>query len=242
MTDSEKSKKTNVFLIIFLAIIVIITILCIIFPSFGAIFNLGNWFNTDALGSVNYWIAIGFVMLICFLGALVPVPIPYMLPVALFSAAWIADDSLITIAWLYIIGLVLSSSLANTIGDILDYYIGRGAEHILSQDDPELQNRWAKIILKRPKVIPFVILIFGVSPLPESLLMVPLGMVKYDVKKTFLWMLIGKILMMLVMVFLGQLLINLGFFDEGPVGWIIGIGSLYLMWIIIVFMIKYKPK
>ncbi|MBY8992804.1 MAG: VTT domain-containing protein [Candidatus Lokiarchaeota archaeon] len=242
MTDSEKSKKTNVFLIIFLAIIVIITILCIIFPSFGAIFNLGNWFNTDALGSVNYWIAIGFVMLICFLGALVPVPIPYMLPVALFSAAWIADDSLITIAWLYIIGLVLFSSLANTIGDILDYYIGRGAEHILSQDDPELQNRWAKIILKRPKVIPFVILIFGVSPLPESLLMVPLGMVKYDVKKTFLWMLIGKILMMLVMVFLGQLLINLGFFDEGPVGWIIGIGSLYLMWIIIVFMIKYKPK
>jgi L-asparagine transporter-like permease len=72
--------------------------------------------------------------------------------------------------------------------------------------------------------------------------MVPLGMVKYDVKKTFFWMFIGKILMMLLMVFLGQILINLGFFDEGPVGWIIGIGSLYVMWIIIVFMIRYKPK
>ncbi len=242
MIDSKKSKKTNIFLIVFLAIIVIITILCIIFPSFGAIFNLGNWFNTGALGSVNYWIAIGFVILLCFLGALVPVPIPYMLPVALFSAAWIADGSLINIAWLYIIGLVLFSSLANTIGDIIDYYIGRGAEYVLSQDDPELRNRWANIILKRPKAIPFVILIFGVSPLPESILMVPLGMVKYDVKKTFFWMFIGKILMMLLMVFFGQILINLGFFDEGPVGWIIGIGSLYLMWIIIVFMIKYKPK
>ncbi len=242
MSDTKKSKKTNIFLIIFLVIIIIITILCIIFPSFGAIFNLGNWFNTGTLGSVNYWVAIGFVMLLCFIGALIPVPIPYMLPVALFSAAWIADGSLIAIAWLYIIGLVLFSSLANTIGDIVDYYIGRGAEYILSQDDPELQNRWANLILKRPKVIPFVIVIFGVSPLPESLLMVPLGMVKYDVKKTFFWMFIGKILMMLVMVFLGQILINLGFFDEGPVGWIIGIGTLYLMWIIIVFMVRYKPK
>jgi len=100
MNDSEKSKKTTIFLVIFLAIIVIITILCIIFPSFGAVFNLGNWFNTGALGSVNYWIAIGFVMLLCFVGALVPVPIPYMLPVALFSAAWIADSSLIDISWL----------------------------------------------------------------------------------------------------------------------------------------------
>ncbi|MHA2009866.1 MAG: VTT domain-containing protein, partial [Promethearchaeota archaeon] len=203
MTDSEKSKKTSIFLGIFLAIIVIITILCIVFPSFGEFFNLGNWFNEGALGSVNYWIAIGFVMLLSFLGALVPVPIPYMLPVALFSAAWVADDSLKTIVSLYIIGLVLFSSLANTIGDIIDYYIGRGAEYVLSQDDPELQNRWANIILKRPKVIPFVILIFGVSPLPESLLMVPLGIVKYDVKKTFFWMFIGKILMMLLMVFLG---------------------------------------
>ena len=35
------------------------------------------------------------------------------------------------------------------------------------------------------------------------------------------------------MVFLGQILIDLGFFDEGPVGWVIGIGSLYIMWIII---------
>jgi len=242
MTASEKSKKTTIFLIIFLAIIVVITILCIIFPSFGAFFNLGNWFNTVALGSVNYGIAIGFVMLLCFLGALIPVPIPYMLPVALFSAAWIADGSLIAIAWLYIIGIVFFSALANTIGDIIDYYIGRGAEHVLSQDDPELQNRWASIILKRQKVIPFVILIFGVSPLPESILMVPLGMVKYNIKKTFFWMFLGKILMMLAMVFLGQILIDLGIFDEGPVGWIIGIGSLYLMWIIIVFMLKYKPK
>ena len=143
MPASEKSKKTTIFLIIFLAIIVVITILCIIFPSFGAFFNLGNWFNTVALGSVNYGIAIGFVMLLCFLGALIPVPIPYMLPVALFSAAWMADSSLVAIAWLYIIGLVLSSSLANTIGDIIDYYMNRVVNwaRVVNQTREEMRNR-----------------------------------------------------------------------------------------------------
>ena len=87
-------------------------------------------------------------------------------------------------------------------------------------------------------------MIFGVSPLPESLLMVPLGMVKYDVKKTFIWMFIGKILMMLLMVFLGLFLQDyLQYFSgEGPVGLIIGIASLYIMWFMVLIFTKYKPK
>jgi membrane protein YqaA with SNARE-associated domain len=165
-----------------------------------------------------------------------------MIPVALFSAAWVEGN--VQTSGILIAGIVFFSAISNTIGDLLDYYIGRGAEHVLSQDDKELQNRWAKIILKNPKVIPGVIVIFGISPLPESLLMVPLGMVKYDVKKTFVWMFLGKIIMMLVMALLGifaQQFLGL-FSGEGITGLIIGIASLYIMYFMIVFFFKFKPK
>ena len=238
----KKLEKSDLFLIIFFVIVVLVSIISVLNSNVGALLNVGNWFNTSALATVNYWIAIGFVSFLCFIGALIPIPIPYMIPVASFSAAWALDNVLT--AGLFITGLVFFSAISNTIGDLLDYYIGRGAEYVLSQDDPELHNRWAKIILKKPKYIPAVIMIFGVSPLPESLLMVPLGMVKYDVKKTFIWMFIGKILMMLLMVVLGLFLQDyLQYFSgEGPVGLIIGIASLYIMWFMVLIFTKYKPK
>lgn len=238
----KKIKNSDLFIIIFFVIIVIVTIVCVFNSNVGELLDVGNWFNINNLATVNYWTAIGFVSLLCFIGALIPIPIPYMLPVALFSAAWAVDNVLT--AGLFITGMVFFSAISNTIGDLLDYYIGRGAEHVFSQDDPELHNRWAKIILKKPKAIPAVIMIFGVSPLPESLLMVPLGMVKYDVKKTFIWMFIGKILMMLLMVILGLFLQDyLALFTgEGPVGLIIGLGSLWIMFIMVLFMLKFKQK
>ncbi len=248
MTNNEKdNSKTNIFLIVFLAVIIILTILCVIFPTFGEFFDLGRFFELDALGSANYWMAIGFVILLCFIGALVPIPIPYMLPVALFTVAWIEAYNY---AWILIIGLVFFSALSNTIGDMIDYYIGRGTELVLSKDDPELQNRWSQIILKKKKLIPLIILIFGISTLPESLLMLPLGMVKYNIKKTVCWMFLGKIIMMLIMVLLGIgfstipiLGVILDFLTEGgPIGWITGIVTLYIMWIMILIMVKYKPK
>ena len=238
----KKLEKSDLFLVILFVLIVVVTIISFIYRDVGALLDVSNWFDIDALGTANYWMAIGIVSLICFIGAIIPIPVPYMIPVALFSAAWVAGD--VNTAGILITGIVFFSAISNTIGDLIDYYIGRGAEYVLSKDDKELQNRWAKIILKKPKVIPGVILIFGISPLPESLLMVPLGMVKYDVKKTFIWMLLGKIIMMLIMALLGifaQQFLGL-FSGEGITGLIIGIASLYIMYFMIVFFFKFKPK
>jgi len=238
----KKLEKSDLFLIILFVIIVVVTIISFIYRDVGALLDVSNWFDVDALGTANYWMAIGIVSLICFIGAIIPIPVPYMIPIALFSASWVAGD--VSTSGILITGIVFFSAISNTIGDLLDYYIGRGAEYVLNKDDQESQNRWAKIILKKPKVIPWVIIIFGISPLPESLLMVPLGMVKYNVKKTFIWMLLGKIIMMLIMALLGifaQQFLGL-FSGEGSTGLIIGIASLYIMYFMIVFFFKFKPK
>ena len=244
MRDFKYSvKKIDIFLIAFLIVIVIVTILCVLNPTFGEYFSIANWFGSEALGKVPIWLALLFVMLVCFLGALIPIPIPYALPITLFAAVWFNELGLT--AWALIIVLVFLATLANTIGDLVDYVVGKEAQHLLSKEDPELQNRWSQIILSKPKAIPAVIVIFGLTPLPDSLLMVPLGMVRYDIKKTFLWMFLSRFVMMFFFA-LGGIFAVEWFFSEGggddPFGWVFGVVMLYVLWAIIAIMAKYKPK
>ena len=212
MRDFKYSfKKIDIFLIGFLIVIVMVTILCVLYPTFGEYFSIANWFGSEALGKVPIWVALLFVMLVCFLGALIPIPIPYALPITLFAAVWF---KLGLTAIPLIIVLVFLATIANTIGDLVDYLVGKEAQHLLSKEDPEVQNRWSQLILRKPKAIPAVIVLFGLTPLPDSLLMVPLGMVRYDIKKTTLWMFLSRIVMMSFFA-LGGILAIEWFFTEG---------------------------
>ena len=237
------NKKTDIFLGAFLGIIVIITFLAALNPNFGAYFSIENFFETTALDKVPIWIALLFTMLVCFLGALVPFPIPYAIPVSLFSAVWLKQYGIA--AWGLILLLVLLATIANTIGDLIDYWIGQGAQHIATKDNPEAETRWSQIILKRPKAIPWVIVLFGLTPLPDSLLMVPLGMVKYNVKKTMLWMFISRFIMMFIFALAGILAFEFFLLEgssESEYGWIVGVVLLYLIWALIFVMFKIKPE
>lgn len=237
------NKKTDIFLGVLLFLIIIITILAALNPNFGAYFSIENFFETAALDKVPIWIAMLFTMLVCFLGALVPFPIPYAIPVSLFSAVWMKQYGMA--AWGLILLLVLLATIANTVGDLIDYLIGEGAQHIATKDNPEAETRWSQIILKKPKAIPWVIVLFGLTPLPDSLLMVPLGMVKYDVKKTMLWMFVSRFIMMFLFALAGVLALDFLLLEgsgDSEYGWIVGVVLLYLIWALIFVMVKIKPE
>lgn len=164
-----------------------------------------------------------------------------MIPVSTFSYAWLNPQ--IQNAWLLIIILTLAAAISNTIGDMLDYIIGLGSEKVLERDDPELQNRWAKLILKKPKAIPWVISLFAVTPLPDSLLLVPLGFIKYPAKKTIFAMFLGKIVMMSSMAIAG--IYGIEWFlalVSGEGSWVSGVILLYFMWLMIFLMVKINPE
>lgn len=243
MKDLKTLKKIDVFLIVLFAIITIIAILAALNPNFGESFSLKNFFEASELDKVPLWVAIGFTALVCFLGALVPFPIPYALPISLFSAVWIKAYGFP--AWGLILLLVFLATIANTIGDLVDYFIGEGANYVMSKDDPEVQNKWAQIILSRPKAIPGVIMVFALTPLPDVLLMVPLGMVKYDIKKTVFYMFIGRFIMLFIFALAGVFTIELVYAEgsgESGTEWILGVILLYLMWVLIAAMAKFAPK
>ncbi|MHA2019766.1 MAG: VTT domain-containing protein [Promethearchaeota archaeon] len=243
MDETDKKRKLSgpdIFLIVFFVLITVVAFLSWQNPDIGAKLSIENWFKTDS-SLISFWAAIGFTMLACFLGALIPIPIPYMIPVSTFSFSWLNEG--LPNAWLLIIVLVIAASVANTIGDMLDYFIGIGSEKVVERDDPELQNRWAKLILKKPKLIPWLVTLFAVTPLPDSLLLVPLGFIKYPARKTIFAMFIGKIVMMGSMAVAGifgiQWLLDL---VSGEGSWVSGVVLLYLMWLMILVMVKINPE
>jgi len=231
-------KKIDIFLLAFLGILIIFTIFAAIDPNIGTYFALENWFNGLSETS-EFWSVVGVVCLICFIGAILPIPVPYAIPVATYSGIWYLNYSN---PWSYILGLVLLSASSNAIGDAIDYIIGNGAHALISKEQQKQVEYWRTIIMKRPKWIPVVIFTFGISPLPESLLLPILGLVNYDFKKTVFFMFLGKIGQMLMFAIAGILVIQPILDSVAGGSWVSGMILLYVVWALITFMIKKAPK
>ncbi|MHA1775737.1 MAG: VTT domain-containing protein, partial [Promethearchaeota archaeon] len=239
---SYKIKKIDWFLIIFLAIILILTPIILTNPDFAQNFDINKWFGSENYENMNYWAIIGFLIVVSILGALVPIPIPYIIPAAVIASVYY-DSTVIEYKWVKIVGIIFLAALGNSIGDFLDYIIGNGAGRVMEKDQPNLTDKWSQRILKKPKAIPWIIVAFGLTPLPDSLLLTPLGLVKYPIKKTLFWMYVGKVGMFLIVIIAGIFGIDpiLKLLGEGggDSGSIAGIILLYLMWVIIALMAKW---
>ena len=78
-----------------------------------------------------------------------------------------------------------------------------------------------------------VIFVFALTPLPDSVLFIPLGLMRYPVRKVFAAALLGKIAMSLIITyfggFLGQTLTD---------NWIFTVVTVVLLVIVVVAMFK----
>ncbi len=235
-------KKIDWFLLIFLIILIILTPIILMNPDFATYFDINTWFESDSYENLNYWAIIGFLIVVSILGALVPIPIPYIIPAAVIASAYYQSE-VVTNPILKIVGIVFLAAFGNAIGDFLDYVIGSGAGHVMSKDQPDVTDNWSQRILKYPKTIPSIIIAFGLTPLPDSLLLVPLGLAKYPIKRTLLYMYIGKLGMFAIVVVAGIFgitwITDLLGEGSGNTGSIVGIALLFLMWLIVFLMAKW---
>lgn len=253
-----KLKRIDIFLIVFGAILVFLTILFIFKPNLGSIFALSSW--TGNSGEI-FTLSSGLiaVSIASFLGALVPFPVPYTIIVSIVAYQYWA---LPHVAILYLLLMLIVATLTNLFGDMFDYIIGFGAGKMMdgknkdeaiskplesqqielkNQNESENNNKWTKLIYSRSKLIPFIIFLFGATPLPDSLLLMPLGVVKYSVKKTMLWSGTGKFVMMLISAIAGIIGFSwlLDLLGSGGGSWITGMVILYISFLIVVLMTKF---
>lgn len=131
--------------------------------------------------------------------------------------------------------LGITCGLGSTVGEFSAYIIGRGGRKILEDRYGE-RLRSAKLLVQRYGAL--AIFFFAVLPLPDDLILIPLGILRYDLRKAMLSMLIGKTLMCLGIAYAGKYsydVVREIFKSSGYIG---GISSVILLIIIMVVLVK----
>ncbi|MDW8039819.1 MAG: VTT domain-containing protein [Nitrososphaerota archaeon] len=123
-------------------------------------------------------------------------PIPYT--VVLFTLGSVEAFNPILVA--------LTSSLGAAVGEFSGYLLGLGSRKIVS----EKGKRNVEFLLKvfgRYGVL--AIFIFALTPLPDDLLFIPLGVMRYGFLRAFVPAFLGKLCMSLIIVYSGRFMVGI---------------------------------
>lgn len=196
---------TIVFTIIYLIVIVYLFLFLFI-PDFqNLVINSRQNLIVITQGP-NYFWALLISFGICFLGSAsigFPVPFPFVL-FSLSNSVYLKYSnmglSIIQILqtgpfWLEIIVLAIIGGLGSALGESTGYVVGYGAKKITDEKNSELLNNvngFGKLILKNKKRTPYYIFLFALTPLPDDILFLPLGMIKYPFWKCIIPGWLGK--------------------------------------------------
>lgn len=164
------------------------------------------------------------VFLISLIGTMaIVIPIPYTLVIlGLGAAGW--NPILLTIA----------GGSGSAIGELVGYLLGYYGRRIVSEERQRKMDYLLKIF---GKYTPLAIFVFALTPLPDDLLFIPLGILRYSLIKTFIPALIGKTLMCYILASFGNAYNNILvilFGDEG--GWI-GAGITTVLLIVLIYVL-----
>lgn len=89
--------------------------------------------------------------------------------------------------------LGLLMGLGAGIGQMFGYLIGTFGTHWFQRKKPETYDAMERILAYRPRLVIIILIIFGTSPLPDDMVLIPLGMLRYPWWKVWIPTTIGKI-------------------------------------------------
>jgi membrane protein YqaA with SNARE-associated domain len=217
-------KKIDIiFIILCLALAIFSTDLLLNASHREAIENISKYPPFQDLSTgilITFWV--------CMIGNLLPVPTPYTFVVCFSSQPFIQLNIFIPL----LVGFI--ASLGCLVGEMGGYLIGRGASEIISVERKANLKKYQKYLVDHPKIAPLLIYLFGLTPLNDDMITVPLGLIKYNVKKTIFWVWFGKLGLMLIFAYN---LIGICSFLGGE-NWIFSIVTLYFTIITVYLMLR----
>ncbi|MFX1502897.1 MAG: VTT domain-containing protein [Promethearchaeota archaeon] len=156
-------------------------------------------------GSNFFW-ALLISLGICFLGSAsigFPVPFPFVLfslsnsVILKYSDMGLSINQILQTGpfWLEILSLSLIGGLGSALGEFTGYAVGYGAKKITDERNSDLLNNvngFGKLILNNQRRTPLYIFLFALTPLPDDILFLPLGMIKYPFWKCIIPGWLGK--------------------------------------------------
>jgi membrane protein YqaA with SNARE-associated domain len=172
------------------------------------------------------------IFLISLIGAMsIFVPIPY--PVVIFILGGFPEFDPLLIA--------VAAGFGSAIGEFSGYLLGVGGRKVISDKYKKKVDFITKLFKKYGSV---AIFIFALTPLPDDLLFIPLGVMRYSLLRAFIPALLGKFFSNLIIAYSGRLSLEIignlfGVEGEGAsllFGTIIGV---VLLVIVLIIMFKF---
>jgi len=134
------------------------------------------------------------VFAISFIGtASVIIPIPYT--ILILELTLTQSDT-----WDPIL-LAISGGAGSALGEMVGYALGYFGATIVSK---ERQRKMTYLVKIFDRYGPFAIFLFALTPLPDDLLYIPLGVMRYKFYKAFIPTIIGKVLMIFIIAYFGR--------------------------------------
>ena len=164
------------------------------------------------------------VFIISFIGAVsVIFPIPYT--VVIFFLGGVLDPVFVAI----------SGGLGAALGEFSGYALGYYGRRIVGEQRQRKMDFMVKFF---DRYGPASIFVFALTPLPDDLLFIPLGVMRYPFWKAFIAALLGKILMTFILAYSGQQSIEFIATIFGEAGWLGAIITAVLLMVVIAAIIR----
>jgi membrane protein YqaA with SNARE-associated domain len=189
-------RKLDLILILAVVSLFVYWILIIINPLILGPFHAAyDWF-------LDFSVLLGYpgAFIISLIGnATILLPFPYIgVPFILGGVQTVPSGPFIFDPWL--IGLV--SGIGATIGEMTGYAIGYAGGELIKE---EQRSRIRDLALQHPKLTPFLLWFVAATPIPDDVLVVPLGASKYPWWKVLAPQLIGKTMFLTGIAWAGRL-------------------------------------
>ena len=174
----------------------------------------------------NFALQYGYfgVFIISFIGSVsVVFPIPYTIVIYLLGAV------------LNPILVAISGRLGSALGEFSGYALGYYGRAVVNEERRRKMDYMVKLFARYG---PAAIFFFALTPLPDDLLFIPLGVMRYPFWKAFVPALLGKVLMTFILAYSGQqsiAIIETLFGGSGLLGVVV---TSILLILIIVAMVK----
>lgn len=173
------------------------------------------------------------ILLISFIGASsIFFPIPYTVIIFTLGGLGTAGFEPLWIA--------VAAGVGSTCGEFSGYLVGLGGRKAISEKYKKKMDFLMRVFKKYGSV---VIFIFALTPLPDDLLFIPLGVMRYSLIKAFIPALIGKFCMNLIVAYSGrfsiQIVRNIFGVDSDWMTAVIGM-VLAIVLLILVFIIMFR--
>lgn len=189
--------------------------------------DIENWLYTFAT-QYGY---LGIFLISLFGAMSIFVPIPY--PVVIFILGGLPSFDPLWIA--------VAAGIGSAIGEFSGYLLGVGGRKVISDRYKKKMDFITKLFKKYGSI---AIFIFALTPLPDDLLFIPLGVMRYSLLRAFIPAVLGKFFSNLIIAYSGRLSLDIvknifGVEGEGTsllVGTIIGI---VLLVIVLIIMFKF---